>query len=63
MYICICHSLSDHCIRQAVREGATTMEQLRCRLGTCSQCGRCAAATEALLEQMARDAGKSVPVQ
>jgi len=42
MYVCICKSVTDSQIRNAVNEGACSMRDLCQNLGTCSQCGRCA---------------------
>ena len=41
MIVCVCNNVSDRQIRQAVDEGASTMDRLSAelRVGTC--CGRC----------------------
>lgn len=53
MYVCICNAVTDHQIRQAVREGACTMRDLRRQLGACSECGKCGqCAREILLESL-----------
>ncbi len=41
MYICICGAVTERQIRDAVRDGAHTLEALRSRLGVASQCGKC----------------------
>ena len=42
MIVCVCRRISDHQIRQAVRDGAQTLECLQSGLGVATQCGRCA---------------------
>ena len=41
MYVCICNQVNDKTIAAAVREGARSLDDLRCELdvGTC--CGKC----------------------
>jgi bacterioferritin-associated ferredoxin len=41
MYACICNSVSDTQIRQAVEQGARSVGDLSSRLGVGGQCGRC----------------------
>lgn len=41
MYVCVCNAVTERHIAEAVREGASTMRQLRERLGVASECGRC----------------------
>lgn len=41
MYVCICNSVTDEAIRQAVRQGTVSFEQLRFELGVSRSCGRC----------------------
>jgi len=42
MYVCVCNAVTERHIGQAVREGASTLRQLRDRLGVAGECGRCA---------------------
>ena len=42
MIVCVCRSVSDRQIRQAVAEGAHSLECLQIELGVATQCGRCA---------------------
>ena len=42
MIVCVCRRVTDHQIRQAVAEGARTLECLQFELGVATQCGRCA---------------------
>lgn len=41
MYICICRSVTEGKICQAVSNGAKTMRDLHQQLGVASQCGKC----------------------
>lgn len=42
MYVCLCKSVSDRTIRQAVEEGARSWREVRERTGCGTQCGKCA---------------------
>ena len=41
MYVCICHEVTEQDIKQAVKEGASSVEHLRDMLHVASACGRC----------------------
>lgn len=51
MIVCVCHNVSDRKIRQAVKEGVTSMPELRQQLqvGTC--CGKCHASAKSVLRE------------
>ncbi|MCP5195887.1 MAG: (2Fe-2S)-binding protein [Gammaproteobacteria bacterium] len=42
MYLCICKSVSDRQIREAIELGARTIGDLNTRLGIGVDCGKCA---------------------
>ncbi len=42
MIVCVCRKVSDRQIRQAVADGAHSLDCLEFELGVASQCGRCA---------------------
>ena len=42
MYICVCRAVTEGQIREAVKGGARTLQDLRRQLGVTSECGRCA---------------------
>lgn len=42
MIVCVCRNVSDRQIREAVAEGAHSLECLQIDLGVATQCGRCA---------------------
>ena len=41
MYVCVCHGVTDHQIRRAVDEGASSLRQVRAKLTMGHCCGRC----------------------
>lgn len=41
MYVCICRSVTEGKINQAVSNGARTLRDLNQQLGVASQCGKC----------------------
>ena len=51
MYICICNSITDKEIRQAILLGATTLPALKDALGVTNNCGRCEQAVGQVLAQ------------
>lgn len=51
MYICVCKGVTDTAIREAVRQGADRMRDLKSCLGVSEQCGLCAAHVQEVLEQ------------
>ena len=58
MIVCVCRGVSDRQIRQAVAEGAHSLECLQVDLGVATQCGRCAdCASRVLCEARGAGAG------
>ncbi|MDG4550672.1 MAG: (2Fe-2S)-binding protein [Candidatus Contendobacter sp.] len=51
MYVCMCKSVSDHQIRQAVEQGARGFGDLSVRLGVGIDCGKCVEGVNALLQE------------
>ena len=51
MYTCICGAVTDHQIRDAIRDGAHTLEALRSQLGVASQCGKCTDEVQRILHE------------
>lgn len=50
VYLCICKSVSDRQIREAVELGARTMGDLNTRLGIGAECGKCTESVQEFLE-------------
>jgi len=55
MLICICKNLSESVLRECVREGCKTFEDLQIKTGVCTQCETCKCATEDLIEETLND--------
>ena len=51
MYICICNSVTDREIRQAVTLGVTTLNELREGLGVAGNCGKCVGCAHDVLRE------------
>ncbi len=63
MIVCVCRRISDHQIRRAAAEGATSLECLQFELGVATQCGRCAdCATRVLCDARADAAPQGMSV-
>ena len=41
MYVCVCHAVTDHAIRDAAIDGVRTLEDLMLRTGLGGTCGSC----------------------
>lgn len=54
MYICVCQGVTDSQIRAEIDAGATSMRDLRRRLGVASQCGTCGKCARHLLKEALR---------
>ncbi len=51
MYVCICHAVTDRAIRQAVREGASCIEDLSEELNVATRCGKCRQLAQSCLSE------------
>jgi bacterioferritin-associated ferredoxin len=60
MYVCICHSVTDQEIRQAVERGAGSLYEVQCELPVGSGCGCCAEFASALVEEHLQRCGRCV---
>ena len=63
MIVCVCKAVSDRHIRNAVKDGATTIRDLARELGVGSCCGKCLPEARMALasSQAARPASTNVP--
>jgi bacterioferritin-associated ferredoxin len=41
MFVCICHGITDHQIREAAENGCRSVSELTMRTGAGSSCGTC----------------------
>lgn len=49
MYVCVCNGVTERDIHKAVRDGATSLEDLGAQLRVATCCGRCAGCAEDVL--------------
>ncbi|MCH8493519.1 MAG: bacterioferritin-associated ferredoxin [Idiomarina sp.] len=50
MYVCLCKSVTDKQISQAVANGASSVRDLRQQFGLGSQCGKCTCCARDVLD-------------
>ena len=62
MYVCVCNSVTDSDIRQAVRDGVSDIGQLGERTGCSTGCGCCAELAGAVLEEAMRERHSFLPM-
>ena len=55
MYVCVCKSITDRQIRQAVEDGHDSMAELKDELGLATGCGKCAPCARQLLNEIGRE--------
>ena len=55
MYVCICNPVTENEVRACVSRGACTLPDLQAQVGVALQCGMCASAALAIVEEMAAD--------
>jgi bacterioferritin-associated ferredoxin len=55
MYVCICNPVTESDVRGCVSRGACTLPELQAQLGVALQCGMCASAVLAIVEEMTGD--------
>lgn len=51
MYICLCKSVTDSQIREAVSKGSTSFRAVRKELNIASQCGKCGIAARQIFDE------------
>ncbi|MBI2969771.1 MAG: (2Fe-2S)-binding protein [Gammaproteobacteria bacterium] len=56
MYVCVCNAVTESQIQEAVRQGATTLDQLRAFLRTSTVCGTCETYVEECLIRFREEA-------
>lgn len=55
MYVCICHGVTDHQIREVVDRGAVSLQQVQCQLPVAGCCGRCEETARDVIDQQLSD--------
>jgi len=58
MYVCVCHAVTDHAIRDAVVAGARTLDDLTMRTGLGGTCGSCRELAQEILEATVEPAAR-----
>jgi bacterioferritin-associated ferredoxin len=51
MYVCVCQAVTERQVREAVKDGVTSMRGLREHLGVAAECGRCARCAHGILKE------------
>ena len=59
MYVCICKAITEQQVRDAARDGARTLSDLRDNLGVATGCGQCANHAFEMLKGPADSAGSA----
>ena len=62
MIVCVCRRVSDRQIREAVAEGAVSLECLQFELGVATQCGSCADCASRILCEARSTSAANLPV-
>jgi bacterioferritin-associated ferredoxin len=61
MIVCVCARVSDRQIREAVAEGAHSLQCLQFELGVATRCGSCADCASRILGEARADGGTARP--
>jgi bacterioferritin-associated ferredoxin len=51
MYICICNAITEREVRECVRGGCRSMDELSMELGVGTSCGRCRPVAKEILDE------------
>ena len=51
MYVCVCNAVTEQQLRQVIRKGAITVQQLKQELGVAMRCGACQDCLQDYLKQ------------
>ncbi len=62
MYVCVCNAVTEREVRNTIKNGATTMRQLRSELNVAASCGTCEEGIEQFLEDVLSDELGSSPL-
>ena len=61
MYVCLCNRVTDSAIQDSVRKGASCLGDVQRQLGVASQCGRCLAMAEEIIQDTQNQDGNFLP--
>ncbi len=59
MYVCLCHSVTDRDIHQAVVNGVNTLRELSNQLKVATCCGKCASCARDVMQEAQVPCGKT----
>ena len=51
MYVCICQGITDTAIKNAVDNGACSLDEISVALGVANNCGQCAALASTIIDE------------
>lgn len=57
MYVCICRQITDNQIRDLCREGISSLQDIRAKLGVASECGKCGKLAQSIVKEFSKNAG------
>ncbi len=60
MYICVCNGITDSQIRDAVSDGAASLDDVRSLLGVASKCGKCACLADSVINETRGGGGQDL---
>ena len=68
MYVCLCKSVTDHQINEAVDNGVTSFDAMQSKLGVSTVCGTCTCEVKKLLskklnKELSERAAQTKPVR
>ena len=59
MIVCVCNNVSDKTIRNAMANGAGSLQEIRTQLNVGSCCGKCLPCASTVVRECLEDAGAS----
>jgi bacterioferritin-associated ferredoxin len=59
MIVCVCNNVSEGKIRQAVKDGMTSMAELRRNLDVATNCGKCHSCAKHVLQDCVSQSGSN----
>ena len=51
MYVCLCHGITDRHLKEVVRDGVQSFEQLQAHTGVATCCGACEPTARAIVDE------------
>ena len=57
MYVCLCNGVTESDVREAIDEGASTLEEVAYCTGAGTRCGTCRNAVSSMLDRAQKETG------